>query len=42
MNGEFSYWNWVVLVIYIAGVFAIGLRARKHRKTSEDFFLAGR
>ena len=42
MAGEFSNWNWVVLAIYLAGVFGIGLATSRHQKTSEDFFLAGR
>jgi solute carrier family 5 (sodium-coupled monocarboxylate transporter), member 8/12 len=42
MPGEFSVWNWVVVAIYLAGVYAIGLSASRHQKTSEDFFLAGR
>ena len=42
MSENFSNWNWVVLVLYLGGVFAIGIKARKHQKSSEDFFLAGR
>ncbi len=42
MSENFSNWNWVVLVLYLGGVFVIGIKARKHQKTSEDFFLAGR
>ena len=42
MDGEFSNWNWVVVALYLAGVFAIGFLSSRHQKTSEDFFLAGR
>lgn len=42
MPGDFSNWNWVVVVGYLTGVFAIGFAASRHQKTSEDFFLAGR
>ena len=41
MSENFSNWNWVVLVLYLGSVFAIGIKARKHQKSSEDFFLAG-
>ncbi|PIE51793.1 hypothetical protein CSA37_00535 [Candidatus Fermentibacteria bacterium] len=34
--------DWVVVVLYIAVVFAAGLFFRKHGKSSTDFFLAGR
>lgn len=39
---EFSDWNWAVVGVYLALVFAIGLAAGRHQKTSRDFFLAGR
>ncbi len=42
MSDTFSPWNWVVVVLYFAGVLAIGWAARRYQKTSEDFFVAGR
>ncbi|MCH8828006.1 MAG: hypothetical protein IID45_00355 [Planctomycetes bacterium] len=42
MSDGFSPWNWVVLALYLTGIFAIGIISSRQQKTSEDFFLAGR
>jgi solute:Na+ symporter, SSS family len=42
MNDPFSSLNWIVLAAYLLVVLAIGIRARRHQNTTEDFFLAGR
>lgn len=42
MNSPFSPLNWIVLAVYLVIVLAIGIRARRHQDTTEDFFLANR
>ncbi|MCA9067556.1 MAG: hypothetical protein KDA84_01445 [Planctomycetaceae bacterium] len=42
MPQSLSVLNWIVPVLYLFAVFAIGFKASRYQKTSEDFFLAGR
>ncbi len=40
--GEFSTLNYIIVFIYLAGMFAVGLKLAGKQKDTEDFFLAGR
>ena len=42
MLSEFGTANTFILVVYLAGMVAIGLRLAGRQKTTEDYFLAGR
>jgi SSS family transporter len=44
MNGhaEFSPLNYAILIVYLAGMIAIGARFARRQRNTEDFFLAGR
>lgn len=42
MPDSLTVLNWIVPVLYLIAVFAIGFKASQYQKTSEDFFLAGR
>lgn len=42
MISEFGILNTAILVVYLAGMVAIGLRLATRQETTEDYFLAGR
>jgi len=42
MDLQANWIDWIVVLVYLIGVFAFGLYMSRREKTSEDFFLAGR
>jgi len=42
MDLQANWIDWVVILVYLIGVFAFGLYMSRREKTSTDFFLAGR